>query len=229
VLSLSKLPDLEGSLFFLYFVPGLRKVKMSDKTKSILLILLILLIDQTVKIVVKTNMFIGQEIFVLGDKFRIHFLENNGMAFGMEMGGKTGKVFLSLFRLAAIVAIGWYLSYIMKRNAPTGLVLCVSAIMAGAIGNLIDSAFYGMIFSESWHSAAIFLPEGGGYSGFLQGKVVDMLYFPVIDTTWPSWSPFRPDQELIFFRPVFNLADSSIFVGVTSILIFSKKLLLEEK
>lgn len=203
---------------------------MSDRTKSILLILLILIIDQVVKFMVKTNMVIGQEIPVLGHWFRIHFLENNGMAFGMEMGGKTGKVFLSLFRLAAIIGIGWYLSYLFRKNAPTGLILCVSAIMAGAIGNLIDSAFYGMIFSQSnIVTLAALFPEGGGYSGFLQGKVVDMLYFPVIDTTWPSWSPIKPNEEFIFFRPVFNLADSSIFIGVTTILIFNKKLLIEEK
>lgn len=214
-----------------YFFTTLRqnKKKMSNRTKSILLILLILIIDQTVKILVKTNMIIGEEIPVFGHWFRIHFLENNGMAFGMEMGGKPGKIFLSLFRLAAIVGIGWYLSYLLKKKAPAGLILCVSAIMAGAIGNLIDSAFYGMIFNESWHSAAVMFPQGGGYSGFMQGRVVDMLYFPVIDTTWPSWSPIKPGEEFIFFRPVFNLADSSIFCGVTTILIFNKKFLFEEK
>jgi signal peptidase II len=200
---------------------------MSDKTKSILLILLILIVDQTVKIIVKTNMIIGQEVFVLGGCFRIHFLENNGMAFGMEMGGSTGKTLLSLFRILAIAAIIWYLIKLFKTKATTGLILCVSAIVAGAIGNLIDSAFYGMIFSESWHSAATLFPQGGGYSSFLHGRVVDMLYFPVINTTWPSWSPVHAGQEFVFFRPVFNIADSSIFIGVVLILIFHKKFLSE--
>jgi len=198
---------------------------MSDKTKSILLILLILIVDQTFKIIVKTNMVIGQEVYVLGDWFRIHFLENNGMAFGMEMGGSTGKTLLSLFRILAIAAIIWYLIKLFKSKATTGLILCVSAIVAGAIGNLIDSAFYGLIFSESWHSAAVLFPDGGGYSSFLHGRVVDMLYFPLIDTTWPSWSPIHAGQELVFFRPVFNIADSSIFVGVMLILIFHKNFL----
>jgi signal peptidase II len=198
---------------------------MSDKTKSFLLILLILLVDQTVKILVKTNMVIGQEIFVLGKWFRIHFLENNGMAFGMEMGGNTGKTLLSLFRIMAIAAIIWYLLWLFKTKAKTGLILCVSAIVAGALGNLIDSAFYGMIFSESWHSIAVLFPAGGGYSSFLHGRVVDMLYFPVIETKWPSWSPIYSGEEFIFFRPVFNIADSSIFLGVSTILLFNKKFL----
>jgi signal peptidase II len=202
---------------------------MSLKRKSILLIILILLVDQTIKILIKTNMVIGQEFPVLGNWFRIHFLENNGMAFGMELWGNAGKTILSLFRFMAIVAIGWYLNYLIRKKEPAGLVLCVSAIMAGAIGNLIDSAFYGMIFSESWHTAAVLFPEGGGYSTFLHGRVVDMLYFPVIDAHWPDWSPINAGEEFIFFRPVFNLADSSIFIGVTSILVFHKKFLIEEK
>jgi signal peptidase II len=202
---------------------------MSLKRKSILLIFLILIVDQTIKILIKTNMVIGQEYPLLGNWFRIHFLENNGMAFGMELWGNAGKTILSLFRLLAIVAIGWYLNYLIRKKEPAGLVLCVSAIMAGAIGNLIDSAFYGMIFSESWRTAAVLFPQGGGYSTFLHGRVVDMLYFPVIDTHWPDWSPIKAGEEFIFFRPVFNLADSSIFIGVASILVFHKKFLIEEK
>jgi len=170
-------------------------------------------------------MVIGEEMPVLGNWFRIHFLENNGMAFGMEWGGKAGKAALSIFRMVAIAGICWYLMRIIKKNATTGLVLSVSAIVAGALGNLIDSAFYGMIFSESWHSAAILFPEGGGYSSFLHGRVVDMLYFPVIDTQWPSWSPIKPGETFIFFRPVFNIADSAITTGVLSILVFQKRFL----
>lgn len=202
---------------------------MSNRTKALLLIFTILIADQIVKIIVKTNMVIGDEIPVLGNWFRIHFLENNGMAFGMEWGGKTGKVALSVFRMVAIVGISWYLDSIIKKNAHTGLILSVSAIIAGAAGNLIDSAFYGMIFSESWHTPAVLFPEGGGYSSFLHGRVVDMLYFPVIDSHWPDWSPFRPGQTLIFFRPVFNLADTSITTGVLAILVFQKRFMGEKK
>ena len=202
---------------------------MSDRTKSLLLIFSILLIDQVVKIIVKTNMIIGEEYPVIGNWFRIHFLENNGMAFGMEWGGTAGKAALTIFRVIAIAAIAWYLNDIIKKKASIGLILSISAIIAGAAGNLIDSAFYGMIFSESWHAPAIMFPEGGGYASFLQGRVVDMLYFPVIDASWPDWSPIKPGQSFIFFRPVFNLADTSITTGVLAILLFQKKFLGEKK
>jgi len=146
------------------------------------------------------------------------------MAFGMEMGGKPGKLILSVFRIIAIFGIIWFLNSIIRKKAYTGLILAVSAILAGAIGNIIDSAFYGMIFSESFHQPAVLFPPGGGYSSFLHGRVVDMLYFPVINTTWPDWSPFRPGESLVFFRPVFNIADSAITCGVFAILIFQKKM-----
>ena len=202
---------------------------MSARTKSLLLIFGILIVDQIVKILVKTNMVMGEEIHVFGNWFRIHFLENNGMAFGVEWGGKTGKAALSVFRMIAIAGILWDLSVLIKKKAHIGLILSVSAIIAGAAGNLIDSAFYGMIFSESFHTPAILFPEGGGYSSFLQGRVVDMLYFPVINTHWPEWSPIRPGQSFVFFRPVFNLADTSITLGVTAILLFQKRFLEERK
>jgi signal peptidase II len=198
---------------------------MSLRNKSILLILLILAADQTIKILIKTNMVIGEEYSVIGNWFRIHFLENNGMAFGMEWGGKAGKAALSIFRMIAIAGICWYLASIIKKKAHPGLVLSVSVIVAGAIGNLLDSAFYGMIFSESWHTPAVLFPEGGGYSSFLHGRVVDMLYFPLIDTHWPEWSPIRPNETFVFFRPVFNIADASITTGVLVILFFQKKFL----
>lgn len=201
---------------------------MSARTKALLLIFSILIADQVLKIIIKTNMVIGQEIPVLGSWFRIHFLENNGMAFGMEWGGKFGKAALSVFRMLAIIGISWYLDSIIKKKASTGLILSVSAIIAGAAGNLIDSAFYGMIFSESWHTTAVLFPEGGGYSSFLQGRVVDMFYFPIIDTHWPDWSPIRPGQSFVFFRPVFNIADTSITTGVLAILVFQKKFLGEK-
>jgi signal peptidase II len=202
---------------------------MSARNKSLLLIFSILLIDQVLKIIIKTNMVIGEEIPVLGNWFRIHFLENNGMAFGMEWGGKAGKVALSVFRMVAIIGIAWYLDSIIRKKASLGLILSVSAIIAGASGNLIDSAFYGMIFSESWHTTAVLFPEGGGYSSFLHGRVVDMFYFPLIDTHWPDWSPIKPGQSFIFFRPVFNIADASITTGVLAILLFQKRFLENNK
>jgi len=197
---------------------------MSRGNKAVLLIILILAADQVLKIWVKTNMVIGQEIHMFGNWGLLHFIENNGMAFGMEMGGKTGKILLSLFRIAAIAGICWFLVSLIKKKSNTGLILAVSAILAGAAGNIIDSAFYGVIFSESYTQPAVFFPPEGGYSSFLQGKVVDMFYFPVINTQWPGWSPFRPGESLVFFRPVFNIADSAITCGVFAIIIFQKQM-----
>lgn len=197
---------------------------MSTAKKSILFVVVLLILDQALKIWVKTHMEIGDEIHIFGKRGMLHFIENNGMAFGMEMGGKTGKLVLSIFRMIAIAGIGWFLSSIIKKKVSPGLVIAVCAILAGAVGNLIDSAFYGVIFSESYTSPAIMFPPGGGYSSFLQGRVVDMFYFPVIQTHWPEWSPFRPGESFIFFRPVFNIADSCITCGVLSILIWQKKM-----
>jgi signal peptidase II len=197
---------------------------MSLGKKSILLIFLILLVDQILKIWVKTHMEIGQEIHLLGNWGILHFIENNGMAFGMEMGGRPGKLVLSVFRIAAIFGIGWFLHSLIVKKANLGLILAVSAIMAGAIGNIIDSAFYGLIFSESFNQPAVLFPPEGGYSTFLHGKVVDMFYFPIINTHWPSWSPYKPGESFVFFRPVFNIADSAITCGVISIILFQKKM-----
>lgn len=177
-------------------------------------------------------MYIGEDYSVFGDWFRIHFTENNGMAFGMQFAGKTGKLFLSIFRILAIIAIGWYLVRLTKKHNPKGLILSLSLIFAGAIGNMIDSAFYGLLFSESGiHSYAIakFLPEGGGYAGFLHGKVVDMLYFPIIDTTLPDDFFIWPGKHIVFFRPVFNLADSAITIGVFWLIIFQGKFFRKKK
>ena len=197
---------------------------MSAAKKSFLLIIVILVADQMLKIWVKTHMQLGEDLPIFGKWGMLHFIENNGMAFGMEMGGKPGKLILSVFRIIAISGIIWFLISIIWKKAYIGLILAVSAILAGAIGNIIDSAFYGIIFSESFQQPAVLFPPGGGYSSFLHGRVVDMLYFPVINTTWPDWSPIRPGQSLIFFRPVFNIADSAITCGVFAILIFQKKM-----
>jgi signal peptidase II len=197
---------------------------MSSGKKASLLIIMILIADQVLKFWVKTHMVIGQEFHLFGNWGLLHFIENNGMAFGMEMGGRTGKLILSLFRMVAIAGICWFLISLIQKKSNIYLILSVSAIMAGAIGNLIDSAFYGMIFSEGYNQPAVLFPPGGGYSSFLLGRVVDMFYFPVINTRWPDWSPFRPGESLIFFRPVFNVADSSITCGVFAIVLFQKKM-----
>ena len=197
---------------------------MSLGKKSLLFIILILIIDQILKIWVKTHMQIGDEIHLFGKFGMLHFIENNGMAFGMEMGGKLGKFILSLFRIVAIFGIGWFLSSLIRKKTNLALILAVSAIMAGAIGNMIDSAFYGIIFNESFNQPAVLFPPEGGYSSFLHGRVVDMFYFPIINTQWPDWSPFRPGESFVFFRPVFNIADSSITCGVISIILFQKKM-----
>jgi len=188
-----------------------------------MLIAAILISDQILKIWVKTTMVLGQEIPIIGKRVTLHFIENNGMAFGMEMGGETGKIILTLFRIVASVAIIWYMATLIKKDVPTGFVLAVAAIFAGAVGNIIDSLFYGVIFSESFYQPATIFPEGGGYSAFMKGRVVDIFYFPVINTTWPQWSPIKPGESFIFFRPVFNIADASITAGVIAIIVFQKR------
>jgi signal peptidase II len=212
-------------------------MKLSTGKIAILTILLVLFIDQCFKIWIKTHMMIGEDIHVAGNWFIIHFTENNGMAFGWEFGGSFGKLFLSSFRIIAVAGIGWYLVHIIKNQEPVLFIVSIALIFAGAIGNIIDSAFYGLIFSSSdiisqaqvngdipMHCATLF-PSGGGYSTFLHGKVVDMLYFPLIEGHFPSWFPIWGSEEFTFFRPVFNIADSSISVGVALILLFQRKLL----
>jgi signal peptidase II len=201
---------------------------MSLIKKSALFIVVLLILDQVVKIWIKTHMMLGEDIPVFGDWFIIHFIENNGMAFGMELAGKWGKIFLSLFRIVAICGIGWYLNDLCKKEAPKGLILSIGLIFAGAMGNIIDSAFYGIIFNDSYYQVSSFLPEAGGYSSFLHGKVVDMLYFPLVDGNFPSWFPVWGGDHFVFFRPVFNIADSYITIGVTLILLFHKKYFVEE-
>lgn len=196
------------------------KYTMSNKTKSILIIFLVLLVDQILKIFIKTHFMLGEEVAIAKNWFIIHFIENNGMAFGMEFGNSIGKYFLSIFRIAAIGALVWYLTKLWKKDVPFGLIACFSLILAGAAGNLIDSAFYGLIFNESHGQVATLFPAGGGYTTFLLGRVVDMFYFPLIEGHFPTWFPLWGGQEFIFFRPVFNVADSSISVGIVAIFLF---------
>jgi signal peptidase II len=190
---------------------------MSVTRKSILIVLLILVADQVLKILVKTHMTLYQQIPFLGNWGILHFVENNGMAFGMALPGSLGKILLTSFRILAVVAIGFYLRHLIRIKAHTGLIISLSMVMAGALGNIIDSVFYGLIFgiSSPVQTAAMF-PEGGGYAPLMQGKVVDMFYFPLIKGSYPQW--FRGGSGFIFFRPVFNIADSSISVAVAIIL-----------
>lgn len=198
--------------------------------KALIVIFLVLFFDQALKIYIKLTMTLGEEIPVIGNWFKLYFTENYGMAFGMQFGGEWGKLSLSIFRILAIIAIGVYLYIITKNKKSTGLIISVSMIMAGALGNIIDSAFYGIIFTQStYHSVAEFASAGQGYAGFLHGKVVDMLYFPIINlqhSELPAWIPdflIGYDGRFVFFRPIFNLADSSITIGVIWLLLFERK------
>lgn len=180
----------------------------------------LIVIDQIVKFSVKTTMTLGESHNVLGDWFRWCFIENEGAAFGMALGGKYGKLALSLFRIVAIGALVWFVCKLRKDGAPRGVIIGFAMILAGAAGNMVDSAFYGMIFSEStFTSVAQLLPEGGGYAPFLYGKVVDMLYFPLF--YFPDWMPLVGGE--LFFSPVFNFADSYITIAVIYLLFFQWK------
>ena len=187
---------------------------------SLLVVFIILLIDQVLKIWIKSTMMIGDEIPVFGHWFILHFVENNGMAFGMELAGEFGKLFLSVFRIVAVCGIGYYIYKLTRKEVPVGLIICLSLVLAGALGNIIDSAFYGLVFDHSHGQVASFMPEGGGYASFLHGKVVDMFYFPILRGSYPDWFPFVGGNDFLFFRPVFNFADSAISVGIVILLIF---------
>lgn len=189
-------------------------------------IFLVLLLDQILKIYIKTNFAYAEGFDMLGfDWAKIRFIENNGMAFGLSLGGTIGKLVLSLFRLVMIGFLVYLLRGMIKAKESIGILISFSLILAGAVGNMIDSAFYGLIFSESsYHGGqAILFPEGGGYASFLHGKVVDMFYFPIIDTVLPEWVPFWGGDRFEFFKPIFNIADVSISTGVISILLFHRK------
>lgn len=191
--------------------------------KPLLIIFLVLFIDQFIKIYVKTHFFLGEEIHVAGDWFILHFTENNGMAYGIEFGGEFGKLFLSVFRILAVGGIGWYMWSLTKKNEDKFFIICIALIFAGALGNILDSAFYGLLFSDSGYEVARFLPQEGGYATFLHGRVVDMFYFPVIEGHFPDWFPIWGGEDFIFFRPVFNFADAAISMGVFLIILNQKR------
>lgn len=190
------------------------------------IILLVVVADQALKFYIKTNYYMNENHNILGNWFRLYFVENEGMAYGWKFGGNAGKMLLTLFRLGAVIFGVWYLRSIIQKKYSKGFVICAALIFAGALGNLIDSMFYGMIFEESAQGsylvAKIF--PAHGYAGFLHGRVVDMLYFPVISNVhFPSWVPIWGGEEFEFFRPIFNLADAAISSGVITILVFQKK------
>lgn len=217
--------------------------------KAVFIIIVILLIDQISKIYIKTHFILSEEIKVLGlDWIRIHFLENNGMAWGKEFGGNSGKLFLTLFRLFAIAGIGYWLYGAIKNNSHNILIVAISLIFAGALGNIIDSVFYGILFSDSYHKVATFLPAEGGYNSLFYGKVVDMLYFPMVNTMLPDWIPsisfdfpkwlpiiggdhfsLFENRNFTFFDPVFNIADTAISTGVGLLIVFNKTIFPKKK
>ena len=192
--------------------------------RSLIIIFAILIVDQILKVWIKTNMHLGEEFNIFSNWFIIHFIENEGMAFGFKFSGDYGKIALSIFRIGAISALGYYLYQLIKRNESKIFIISIALIFAGAVGNMIDSAIYGLIYSAStYYDVASFMPEEGGYAPFLYGKVVDMFYFPIIQGHYPEWFPFFGGNTFIFFRPVFNIADSSITIGVFLLLISQRK------
>lgn len=194
---------------------------MSKKTLAILTILFAIILDQIIKIYVKTNFILGEEVVVF-DWFRIHFTENNGMAMGFEFGGKNGKLFLTLFRLVAVVGIIYWLITTIKQKVHNAVIIGIALIFSGAVGNIIDSVFYGVIFDDSTHKVATLFADKP-YGELFYGRVVDMFYFPIWQGTLPSWFPFIGGEPYTFFQYIFNPADSYITIGVVLLFFFSKQ------
>lgn len=194
--------------------------------KALAIILSVLLADQLLKVYIKTTMVLGQE-HVITDWFIIHFTENVGMAFGMSFGGEWGKLALSLFRILAVGGIGYYMGHVIQRGAGNMVIVALSLVFAGALGNIIDSTFYGILFSDSYGHVAEFLPVEGGYAKLLYGRVVDMFYFPLFETVWPEWMPFVGGDRFLFFSAIFNIADAAITVGMALIILFQKQFITE--
>lgn len=195
------------------------------KRSVFLIILLVVAADQALKIFIKTHYHAGESHMIMGHWFQLYFIENEGMAYGWKLGGEFGKMLLTLFRLAAVIFGVFYIKKIIEQKYNRGFIICVALIFAGALGNLIDSMFYGLIFGDSSMlvgNVAHIFPKYG-YAGFLHGKVVDMLYFPIIHTRLPLWVPFWGGKFFDFFSPIFNLADASISIGIISIFVFQKK------
>ena len=196
-------------------------MRLSKGWGAVCVIMLLLLLDQVLKIWIKTHLQLHESIEIT-PWFYLYFTENPGMAFGIEV---IGQLFLSLFRIVGVGFIGYYLYKLVKANQSFGFIACISMILAGAVGNIIDSVFYGVVFDHSYGQVATFLPAEGGYDTWLHGKVVDMFYFPLIQTRFPDWFPLWGGEEFIFFRPIFNLADSAICVGVFLLLLFYRQTL----
>lgn len=197
----------------------------------VLIILAIILADQVLKFYIKLNFFAGEEHKIIGNWFRLHFVENEGMAYGWQFGSGFGKIALTLFRLVAVIWGSFLLKDFIKKKYNTGFIVCAALIYAGALGNLLDSMFYGLMFENSDYfrmNVAHLFPHGGGYAKFLHGRVIDMLYFPILNSHYPHWIPFLGGQEFEFFSFVFNIADASISTGVIALLIFQNKFLKHE-
>jgi len=212
--------------FLSIFVKILKYILLKRTGIVVAIIILILILDQWLKVYVKTNILYGRGFDIMGLEWaKIHFIENEGMAFGITLGGDIGKYVLSIFRIIMVGFLVYLLRSLIIAKESVGLLISFALIIAGALGNIIDSMVYGLIFSEStFHGGlATMFPEGGGYAPFLKGKVVDMFYFPMVDTTWPEWVPKWGGSSFQFFKPVFNVADAAISVGVVSILLFHRK------
>lgn len=195
---------------------------MPIKYRVPVILILIVLIDQSLKLWIKMHLMLEEEYPVLGNWLFIHFTENKGMAFGLEFAGTVGKYILSSIRILAVIGIGWFILRLLKNNASQKIIIGLTVVMAGALGNILDSAFYGLVFTDSFGRVADVVPWGEGYAPFLQGKVVDMFYVELMNFHLPEWFPLWPKRHVIFFRPVFNIADMAITQGIIYLLVFQR-------